>query len=57
MTLRALEALHISLALHRSRGNRTAAARELGIHPATLFRKLKDLEIEPPPRNGRSRKP
>ena len=55
ITLRSLEALHISLALHRHGGNRTAAARELGIHPATLFRKIKDLAIEPPARNGRCR--
>jgi DNA-binding NtrC family response regulator len=43
------------LALHRHGGNRTAAAKELGIHPSTLFRKIKDLEIEPPERDGRSR--
>jgi PAS domain S-box-containing protein len=55
ITLRSLETLHISLALQRSGGNRTAAARELGIHPATLVRKIKDLGIEPPRRDGRSR--
>jgi len=54
MTLREMEALQISLALHRHGGNRKAAAEELGIHPSTLFRKLKDLEIEPPDRDGRS---
>ncbi len=54
MTLREMEALQISLALHRHGGNRKAAADELGIHPSTLFRKLKDLEIEPPERDGRN---
>ena len=54
MTLREMEALQISLALHRHGGNRKAAAEELGIHPSTLFRKLKELAIEPPDRDGRS---
>ena len=56
MTLRALESLHIADALRRNAGNRKAAARELGIHASTLFRKIKDLGIEPPERDGRSRK-
>jgi PAS domain S-box-containing protein len=55
MTLRDMEALHISLALERHGGNRKAAAEELGIHPSTLFRKLKDLDIEAPERDGRSK--
>ena len=54
MTLREMEALQITLALHRHGGNRTAAAEELGIHPSTLFRKIKDLGIQPPERDGRS---
>jgi PAS domain S-box-containing protein len=56
MTLRALETLHIEDALRRNAGNRQAAAKELGIHPSTLFRKIKDLGIETPDRDGRSRK-
>jgi PAS domain S-box-containing protein len=55
ITLRSVEALHISIALQRHAGNRKAAAEELGIHPSTLFRKLKDLGIEPPQQDGRSR--
>jgi DNA-binding NtrC family response regulator len=57
MTLRELESLHITDALQRSGGNRKAAAEELGIHPSTLFRKIKDLGIETPESDGRSRKP
>ena len=55
MTLRSLEALHITDALRRNRGNRTAAAEELGIHPSTLFRKIKSLGIEAPEHDGRHR--
>jgi len=55
MTLRDMEVMHISLVLARNHGNRTAAANQLGIHPSTLFRKIKDLGIEPPHRDGRSR--
>jgi DNA-binding NtrC family response regulator len=54
MTLRSLESLHITDALRRNRGNRTAAARDLGIHPSTLFRKIKELGIELPEADGRS---
>lgn len=45
LTLAELEAIHISDALRRHDGNRAAAARELGINPSTLFRKLKTLGI------------
>jgi len=31
------------------------AAEELGIHPSTLFRKIRDLGIEVPPGDGRRR--
>jgi PAS domain S-box-containing protein len=44
-TLRQTEALMIERSLRRNKGNRTAAARELGINPSTLFRKLKSLNI------------
>lgn len=39
--LRGQEMALIQAALERHGGNRTAAARELGIHPTTLWRKLK----------------
>lgn len=42
--LRAQEMALIQAALARHGGNRTAAARELGIHPTTLWRKLKSRE-------------
>ncbi|MBN2593350.1 MAG: sigma 54-interacting transcriptional regulator [Sedimentisphaerales bacterium] len=44
-TLRQTEALMIERALRRNKGNRTAAAKELGINASTLFRKLKGLNI------------
>ena len=39
--IRSQERVMIQAALARHGGNRTAAARELGIHPTTLWRKLK----------------
>ena len=44
-TRRSVEAHAIREALKRNHGNRLAAARELGIHKSTLFRKLKSLGI------------
>jgi PAS domain S-box-containing protein len=44
-TLRQMEELMIERALRRNKGNRTAAAKELGINASTLFRKLKGLNI------------
>jgi len=54
-TLRAMEARHIADALRRTAGNRKAAAELLGIHPSTLFRKIRDLKIHVPDQDGRSR--
>jgi len=56
LTLKALETLHISDALRRHSGNRTAAAEELGINPSTLFRKIRSLGIQPPSPNSRRKK-
>jgi PAS domain S-box-containing protein len=57
MTLRSLECLHIEDALRRHLGNRKAAAKELGIHPSTLYRKMRDLGIDTPETDGRTRQP
>jgi PAS domain S-box-containing protein len=51
-----LEAETIRKALDKAGGNRNAAAKELGIHKTTLFRKLKQLSINPPEQDGRSRR-
>lgn len=48
MTLRAMERVLIADALRRHGGNRKAAAKQLGIHPSTLFRKVKALGISIP---------
>jgi PAS domain S-box-containing protein len=48
MTLEAMERFLIADALRRHGGNRAAAARQLGINPSTLFRKLKSLGIDLP---------
>jgi len=56
VTLRELEAMHIVEAVRRHGGNRTAAAKELGIDPSTLFRKVKSLGIKLPDKDGRSRR-
>jgi PAS domain S-box-containing protein len=52
MTLEAMERFLIANALQRHDGNRTAAARQLGINPSTLFRKLKSLGIDQPKPEG-----
>lgn len=49
-----LEAQSILEALKRNANNRQAAAKELGIHKTTLFRKIKKLSIPLPERDGRS---
>ena len=51
-----LEGETILKAIDRAGGNRSAAAKELGIHKTTLFRKLKQLGINPPEQDGRSRR-
>jgi len=46
VTLEEMEKIFITNALKQNNGNRTAAAKQLGIHKSTLFRKLKSLNIE-----------
>ncbi len=50
-----LEAQAIRIALEKNRNNRLAAARELGMHKTTLFRKIKQLGISLPEKDGRSK--
>ena len=54
-TLRAMERLMIYDALQRHQGNRRRASKELGIDTSTLYRKIRDLKIDTPPTDGRSR--
>jgi len=54
--LKSVEAQTILDALKRNQYNRLAAARELGIHKSTLFRKIKLLGIELPQIDGRTKK-
>lgn len=55
LTLRDLEKIAIDDALRKHHGNRSAAARELGIDTSTLFRKIRSHEIRPPARDGRNK--
>jgi DNA-binding NtrC family response regulator len=54
-TLRSVETVLIADAVRRHQGNRKEAARELGIHPTTLRRKIRELGIEVPEHDGRHR--
>jgi PAS domain S-box-containing protein len=45
VTLESVEKLLITDALRRNDGNRNKAAKELGINPSTIFRKIKALKI------------
>lgn len=51
----ALDAQTILTALERNGFNRLAAAKELGIHKTTLFRRMKKLGLPLPEKDGRSR--
>ena len=53
---RAAESQAIRSALERHEFNRLAAARELGLHKSSLFRKIKALGIELPEQDGRSKR-
>ncbi len=52
--VQAAEAEAIRLALSRHGGNRLAAARELGWHKSTFFRRVQRLGLELPARDGRA---
>jgi transcriptional regulator with PAS, ATPase and Fis domain len=53
--LRATESRVILEALERHHFNRAAAARDLGMHKSTLYRKIKAMGIRLPERDGRAR--
>jgi len=46
-TIKQMEILLMTQALRRNKGNKTAAAKELGINTSTLFRKMKTLNVKP----------
>jgi len=46
-TIKQMEIILITQALRRNKGNKTAAAKELGIDKSTLFRKMKTYDITP----------
>lgn len=46
--VRAYEMHHIRWVLEATRGNREEAARRMGINPSTLYRRLKELDIDVP---------
>ncbi|MBN1652406.1 MAG: sigma 54-interacting transcriptional regulator [Deltaproteobacteria bacterium] len=55
-SVRAIEGQAIKDALERNHYNRVAAARDLGIHKSTLFRKAKTLGLVLPDQDGRSKR-
>jgi transcriptional regulator with PAS, ATPase and Fis domain len=55
MSLRAMEKHLIAGTLQRYAGNRKLAARDLGIDVSTLYRKIRDLNVELPLVDGRHR--
>jgi transcriptional regulator with PAS, ATPase and Fis domain len=46
-TIKQMEIVLITESLRRNKGNKTAAAKELGIDKSTLFRKIKAYDITP----------
>jgi len=46
-TIKQMEIILITQALRRNKGNKTAAAKELGINKSTLFRKMNTYDITP----------
>ncbi len=53
-SLEEMERSYIFEALKRNHWNRAATASEMGIHPTTLWRKMKRLDIEAPEKTGPS---
>jgi PAS domain S-box-containing protein len=55
MSLQAMEKRLITETLQRGGGNRLKTARELGINPSTLYRKMKAFSIDLPETDGRNK--
>jgi PAS domain S-box-containing protein len=55
MTFDEMEKHFLSEALRRNNWNRKSTAEELGVHPTTLWRKMKRLNIEIPGKNQRKK--
>ncbi|MCC6858614.1 MAG: sigma 54-interacting transcriptional regulator [Bryobacterales bacterium] len=54
VSIRAMEKHLIEAALRKHHGHRSRAARQLGINPSTLYRKVRALRIEVPSQDGRA---
>ncbi len=54
-SLRGVQEHLIQTALERNQGNRLRTARQLGINPSTLYRKLKALGLPTSPQDGRGK--
>jgi PAS domain S-box-containing protein len=54
-TMREIEGRLLVETVRRHTGNRTAAARELGMHPSTLYRRARALGVSLPTHDGRYR--
>ncbi len=57
LSLDDMERSFVYEALSRNDWNRAATAAEIGIHPTTLWRKMKRLNIEAPKQDGRTKRP
>jgi transcriptional regulator with PAS, ATPase and Fis domain len=57
ISLRSMEKLLVTDALRRHQGNRRKAAKELGIDPSTLFRRLRVLKLTSGPKSGQPERP
>ncbi len=56
MNLQDMERLFIADTLQRNDGNRQKTAQELGVNLSTLYRKIKNLNLETPTSDGRGRR-
>ncbi|MBN1902551.1 sigma 54-interacting transcriptional regulator, partial [Candidatus Sumerlaeota bacterium] len=56
MSLQTMERQLITETLKRRKGSRKLAAKELGVNPSTLYRKIKNFAIEVPETDGRGKR-